>query len=70
MTASVSVVLAILLRTSDVVDVTEQQFYGAMTIIPPLVTLFETKIVSHSIDETKVALGILLGGLVFERVMC
>ena len=69
-TASVSVVLAILLRTSDVVDVTEQQFYGAMTIIPPLVTLFETKIVSHSIDETKVALGILLGGLVFERVMC
>ena len=69
-TASISVVLAILLRTSDVVDVTEQQFYAAMTIIPPLITLFETKIVPHSIDETKVALGILLGGLVFERVMC
>ena len=69
-TASISVVLAILLRTSDVVDVTEQQFYAAMTIIPPLITLFESKIVPHSIDETKVALGVLLGGLVFERVMC
>ena len=69
-TASVSVVLAILLRTSNVVDVTEQQFYAVMAIIPPLVTLFETKILPHSIDETKVALSILLGGLVLERAMC
>lgn len=69
-TASVSVILAILLRTSNVVDVTEQQFYAAMAIIPPLVTLFETKIVPHPIDETKIALGILLGGLLLERVMC
>ena len=69
-TASLSVVLALLLRTSNVVDVTEQQFYAAMAIIPPLVTLFETKIIPHSIDETKVALSILLGGLVLERAMC
>ena len=70
-TASVSVVLAILLRTSSsIMDVTEQQFYAALAIIPPLVTLFETKIVPHSIDETKVALSILLGGLLVERVMC
>ena len=69
-TASVSVVLAIFFHTSDLIDVTEQQFYAAMAIIPPLVSLFETKIVPHSIDETKVALSILLGGLVLERVMC
>ena len=69
--ASLSVVLAILLRTSNnVVDVTEQQFYAAMAIIPPLVTLFETKILPHSIDETKLALSILLGGLVLELAMC
>uniref|UniRef100_A0A7S0ANR5 Uncharacterized protein n=1 Tax=Minutocellus polymorphus TaxID=265543 RepID=A0A7S0ANR5_9STRA len=69
-TASVSVVLAILLRTSDLVAVTEQQFYAAMAIIPPMLTLLEAKVVPHQMDETKVALGVLLGGLMLERVMC
>eukprot|EP00563_Minutocellus_polymorphus_P006567 CAMPEP_0181036068 /NCGR_PEP_ID=MMETSP1070-20121207/8653_1 /TAXON_ID=265543 /ORGANISM="Minutocellus polymorphus, Strain NH13" /LENGTH=524 /DNA_ID=CAMNT_0023113657 /DNA_START=188 /DNA_END=1761 /DNA_ORIENTATION=- len=67
-TASVSVVLAILLRTSDLVAVTEQQFYAAMAIIPPMLTLLEAKVVPHQMDETKVALSVLLGGLVLERV--
>ena len=50
MTASVSVVLAILLRTtSDVVaavptvQVTEPQFYAALAIVPPLASLVQAK---------------------------
>ena len=74
-TASVSVVLAILLRTSDMlavfdVHVTEPQFYAALAIVPPLISLVQAKVVPHRMDETTVALGVLLGGLLLERGLC
>jgi len=62
--ASVSVALA-LLRTSNLVAATEQQFYAAMVTIPLV-----ARIIPHSIDETKLALSVLLGGMMLERVMC
>ena len=74
-TASVSVVLAILLRTSDVlavhnVYISEPQFYAAIAIVPPLISLVQSHVLPHRIDETTVALGVLLGGLLLERGLC
>ena len=74
-TASVSVVLAILLRTSELfanynVHVNEPQFYAALAILPPFVSLVQAKVVPHRFDETAVALGVLLGGLLLERGLC
>ena len=74
-TASVSVVLAILLRTSEFFSnynghVTEPQFYAALAIVPPLISLVQAKVVPHRMDETTVALGVLLGGLLLERGLC
>ena len=70
-----SVVLAILLRTSELfanynVHVNEPQFYAALAILPPLVSLVQAKVVPHRMDETTVALGVLLGGLLLERGLC
>jgi len=74
-TASVSVVMAILLRTSEFFSnynghVTEPQFYAALAIVPPLISLVQAKVVPHRMDETTVALGVLLGGLLLERGLC
>ena len=74
-TASVSVVMAILLRTSEFFSnynghVTEPQFYAALAIVPPLISLVQAKLVPHRMDETTVALGVLLGGLLLERGLC
>ena len=67
-TASVALVLAIWLRETDFVSMSEQQFFVTLMVLPPLVTLLETKL-PHRLQETSLALGILVGGTMMQRVI-
>jgi hypothetical protein len=65
MTALVAFVLAIWLRKTDLINISEQQFFAALMVLPPLVTLLETKM-PHRFEETSLALRIFVGGMLIQ----
>mmetsp|Transcript_14762 Transcript_14762/g.29817 ORF Transcript_14762/g.29817 Transcript_14762/m.29817 type:complete len:448 (+) Transcript_14762:311-1654(+) len=66
-TASVAYVFSVWLRRTDHINVTEEQFFAALTVLPPLVTLLEKKM-PHRFEETSLALGIFVGGMLMQHL--